>query len=576
MPLEDILGHYDVLDPAGGPIRIENLPTPGPRAPFNGFRTANGYLVEVQSGWPAVVLNWVEDAFNACGYDIARLWCIYPLYAKPGSAAIGLTTMGEPTELRFVINHVQSSALPDFPNDYVAVDTTSLLSFGKININIWEGLPSAPLPYGGRVFFMETILHAIGHVVGTWLAAGDDLFKRFNLCVALAWDRIANEYGGMDKFGYGFAWRLWADDGHPPAGNGGRSPWALRPQERFAEAFKDTWGLPSARRFTNRTRAPAILLRAVLDEAQVFLPINYVDVAAPNAPNFGWLGFRMEQVLIALHAFTADCIGNTRVCYEPEAGGAVTCVPCMSGDPNQIGFCGRSFSYPLSEENYAVEWSMRGLIPRIGFCRNAIVSMGQPKATNRTRPRGYTCPGTPGVGADYLKPFFAEEDLSTGTFVDGTKLVVTIRPGGGVQIDGVDAGGKTMYAIGTISAAVVLNCHVEPYLTGTLTEPSDFRVEVKGWAAMNETDLRLPDSFDFLADPFFVGLGYHHIPGHEARLYAPSTGRTFNAYGQLNLDGVDRGAARVPIAAGNEAAVEALTTGIGRGAQNGSLTIEGG
>lgn len=562
MALEDILIAPETAFPGAG-IVGQNTPSPGPRIFGSPFRTANGYLCEVQFGWPAQVLRWTEDAFNACGFDVARLWAVPPLFLSTSGA--GKVTSGEVgPEPKFYINFVASSALPDFPNDYINVDHSQLVQFGTIVFNIWDGLPGNALPFGGRRFFMETILHGIGHVVGSYLAAGQDLFKRHRMCLALAADRIR----GDNAFGRGAAWRMWNNDFG--------AAWALRPQERFAEAFKDIWGLPSAHTFTNRTRAPFISIQAIIDEAQVFLPINGIDARTPGSSYSR--GFQMSQLRLSPNSIQAGCNNLDFPCFDPKTGGGpANCVGCNpAANPNIDGFCGHSFSYPLTDRNYDVTWSMIVIVPKIGFCRNTFIQYGPPAALGGALPRRYMCPGIPFVGAEYEEIGYFPNDV-VPVHVEGTRLTINLARGTGMDVEGMPDVNKIIYAFGVVNQAATFVCHVEPNFVWDLNNNSKLRIEVNGWAAMDESMFANPgESFDFLGDPYYVNLGWRHIPGRECRMIAPSTGRTFNPYGQMNLDGFAQGGARAPKAVGQEAAV-VEPVGLGQGAPitATSLTIVG-
>lgn len=587
MGLEDIAGFIDSrFPPAGGPLQI---PSTNPRVFGQPFRTENGFLVTVENpesgssaqAFPPQVIRWVEDAFRAVGFDIARLWCLASLWLGD------VDNSGEVKEPNFIIRPITAAEIPHFGEDFAYVNREAHhslgLQFERYDLHIWDGLAAAVPPYGGRRFFMETVHHALGHLVGSMLAVGDDPFKRKRICEALCEDRIRAEYRGGETWGYGFAWQMWDDTWQGAARN---TRWALLPQERFAEAFKDIWCDPATHTFVNRTRAPRIDAQAVIDEGQVFLPVNGVDLPPHPGGGFGWRGFSMSARFVTPKSLQAGCFdtgpGINHVCFDPMTGeGPFRCVGCHpDANPNLDGFCGSSFSYPLSPDNMDITWSMRIKIPRIGFCRTSRVTYGQPLAFPDIRTRAFHCPGVPGVGADYIGASFGPDKPQNNRIdaqvVDGTYLNFTVVRGSLVKVDGMPGDTRQLYAWGTTNLSATFDCHVEPGTTFAGIGADTFRVEVTGWSALNQAMIREPDSFNFMADPFYVAQGYHHFPGLECRHRAPSLGLTFQPYRQLNLDGVSQGGARAPVSAGKEGpAVNLDYKGFVTVGQGPSLTLEG-
>jgi len=577
MPLSDLQDFLETAFPA--PAGTKTLvPSPGAKVFDLPFRTANGYFVQVnQSGskpFPAQVLQWVEDAFNACGYDVARLWAIKPLHTRD------IDNSGEPSEMRFIIRGADSSTIPNFPNDYVSVDNFGTVAFSQVTFNIWDGLVTAPSPFGGRRFFMETILHAIGHVVGSYLAAGFDPFKRERLCYALAKERIIDEYGrGENDFGPAYAWQMWDDTWN---GSPVHSPWDQLPQERFAEAFKDTWGLPSAHIFVNRTKAKYINRQAVIEEAQVFLPINGVDLP-PHPAYSAFQGFQMSQVAIPPHSIQDSCsnVGDALQfpCWDPGSGDLKHCVGCddsasiIKGDTG----CSTSYLFPSSEGNFDVRWNVVLKIPRIGFAKDALIAYGGPRCSNALLTRAYTCPGIPGIGARNIGAAVSDKKWD-GVITDGPNLQIRVQRGPTLDIEGLPGNFVDIWQWGFTDFTLDLRAHTTPSQFFTGVGYGTLSIIVNGWATMGENDLIPSRSFEFMADPTYVAIGYKYILGNETRIYAPSDGITFNPYSELNLDGVLQGAARAPDSLGVEAVVADLdtsTTG-GRDFSPDTLTIEGG
>lgn len=581
MGLADIRDFDEQQFPGGGKLQI---PSVGPRDVGQPFRTENGYLVSVEfpvgstdpaHAFPPQVVRWVEDAFRAVGFDVARLWCIMALWLDD------LSNSGEVGEPRFVIRPRAAADIPHFGQDFAYVDPVAIrtgMQTGSYEIHVWDGLAAATPPYGGRRFFMETIHHALGHIVALMLAVGDDPFKRKRICEALCMDRVRSEYSGGSTWGYGFAWQMWDDTWHGAALH---TRWDLLPQERFAEAFKDIWCDPQTHTFVNRTRAPRINVQGVIDEGQVYLPINGLDLPPHPGGGFGWRGFSMSARFIDPHSIQVGCASPGQAivhpCFDPENGdGPAFCVGCHPlANAIRDGTCGTSYTIPLSEGNMDITWSMRLKIPRIGFCRTSRVTYGQPLAFPDIPTRAYDCPGSPGVGADFIGVGFGP-DRDPRVIVDGTFLDIQVTRGPLVAVDGMAGPSRHLYAWGTTKLDATFDCHVEPGRTFAGVGVNLFRVEVTGQSALNQAMIREADSFNFMADPFYVAQGYHHFPGLECRHRAPTVGVTYQPYGQLNLDGVDRGSARVPISAGKEGpSVDLDYKGFATVGSGPSLTLEG-
>lgn len=532
-------------------------PTPGGRDWGLTYHSANGFcfsVEEISAGarWTPQALQWIELALDACTFDVERLWAINALWDGDVFGS------GAGREMRFRFFPIKSEDIPNFPKDFAVVVATNAVSLGFADIFIWEGLMANRPPYGGRLFFQETVIHALGHFVGEFLAAGNDIFKRGRLVAALMADLIR-----PFEFGLGVAWQTWGSGG---AGLPG-TPWQQQPIERYAEAFKDIFMVPTQRRFVNRTKAPFIDAEAVHAETHGYLPINGVDLP-PHPGQDSFFGYTLRQRAVPARSLVAGCAdradgGLQFVCYDPKTGVQQGCPPCGPDpyDPaHPENLCSQFWLYPQSDLAI-MRWGIRTRIPNLRFCDPTHLLVGAPRSQDTIPPRTYRCPGLPGVDSLILAPGLgAITDWSDGSNIqlrisigDGLDGRPVIRNRQGLAYgDGDEGAGGSFTSIDAHGISdFTADMYLRPNAAASGPQVMDVVVVMDGYI---EPFAESPaDGFEFMANPVNVENGYTYPPGFDTYMYAPSAGGDVTVYGVLNLDGIDQGAASAPAAAGNEA-----------------------
>lgn len=547
-------------------------PTPGARSfdSPNPYHTANGFLFSVQrrnfetgAEFPGQALAWIEAALNACSFDVERLWAVNALWEYD---VFGSGSQHE-IALHFIPAHKED--IPNFPNDFVHVSPGQAIGAGFVDIYIWEGLAAAPPPFGGRLFFQETVIHALGHIVGGLLAVGDDLYKRRRVADALMWDVIrgrAGRYG--EGWGTGAAWQLWDQLANDP-------DWRMRPYERYAEAFKDIYMDPKQRRFVNRTRTPFIDVAAIRNETHGFLPINYIDLP-PHPGQYYFQGFQFSAIETPAKSMSSGCVNRADgglgfVCYDPDTDKLRQCVPCDPGvpyDPRDPKLCSQFWSFPQTPK-VKVQWAVNMRVPKMKFCEGARIYFGAAPQLAGFTYRGveeYQCPGPRkkrpgGIGrlnewsdGAYVEVVWSIGEKLTGTAVWRDRFNRLIRdPETQATVEGHN-GQVQVHGITDFHVDVTLGID---YSSGGPSSTSFFASMFgyfDNWFGSNA------EMFNFAASQPNIDAGYAYAPGVNSWFYAPSEGGLTDPYSLLNLEGVDRGTAKIPTAVGSESAVQDLTT----------------
>lgn len=173
-------------------------------------------------------------------------------------AAVALATYDfDRLDMSVTVSFVDESVLDLNPNDgqYVFATTTYSTSItdncgraGTAEIKVMDTLddPDRTGPFSGEQFFMETIIHELGHCVQAKLSAG----QVGQVCVALGCP--VEDWDNPDK------------------------PWTQQGKEAWAESFKDVYLPRNYRRYDDRT-----IYRLTDDDHSFGLFLSVIDDVCP-------------------------------------------------------------------------------------------------------------------------------------------------------------------------------------------------------------------------------------------------------------------------------------------------------
>lgn len=492
--------------------------------------TRNGFRLNFVGGLTAIAQRWVIEAFESCTFAAERLDAA-PVFLDGESTGGG-------TAFFIDIGAVTAAQIPNFGKDFVSASPG--LNYSSGIINLWDGLAVAAPPFGGRRFFKETVLHGLGHIVGETLGYSRDAWKRYECLKATYTDVI------RAAFGTGLAWRFYEDDFIAAL------PWDLNPKERFAEVFKDTFGLPSARRFLNRAvRRPSRLgNRAIWRECMVNLPINYIDFI-PHTSTHPITGAHMQRSAVAPFSLGGNCSIGTYPCADPCGVNPCNtcCFPCGGGglDPDcppdcdanyQTGpFCADGFAYPCEAMDYIV-WGIRGAVPWLPFCRRVSISMAPVEAEDGDNV-SYLC-GT------RAQPIYIPEWFHT----KGTDALKTVSYGAGFYDGPLNEHDPFVHSGSQMGHEAVLDVDIDAHADTGFSITAAGRVQ--GWV------IPVLHEMTAYADPAYRAAGGKAFIQGAYALRAPSVGSFVDPYADLSLDAMENGARRTGLTAGAEGVVADL------------------
>lgn len=516
--------------------------------------TTNGFNVnffppvaEGQRPLTARAQQWAVEALEACTFDPARL-----------DSSTAIEELGPDSGWTFLhsinVYGIVPEGIPDFGQDFATIEGPAGGVGGQffaMNIFVWFELDSAGAPFGGRRFFKETILHALGHHVGERLGYSTDAWKRLQCTLALT--------DHLDP-GTAVAWGDWEDDYNNSL------PWAERPKERFAETFKDIFGNRTARRFSDRTGWRTTQAEVIFDECTSYLPIrglNYADVQSTP------LGALMREDPLPAGSLGGTCYGGAFLCQDPCSGALYPCAPCIAGG---TGVCASSFSYPCAGDITNLRWGIGVVVPKCRLCKEVTIS---------------------------VDPYIAVE----GGFVGGScgvtppELIATLS-GSAFEVDrrwgGAFEGGPRNDIIGQSASAYGGQLHsrqqARPYLTVNLRLPPEETGELlpreQAPRSINRSNVALymdgfvqspvPAQQNNMADEKPVGATGRYFIHGAYRMLCPSEGTFTDPYTQFHVEAIDAGARATARTSGLESSapdLQARTHAIA--GVKGSLRVEG-
>lgn len=491
--------------------------------------------------------KWIVEALELCSFDPQRLGAGYATWFSYDYGRYGGTLSH-----RLTFREVPKEQIPNFGQDFCTVQMSP--SFATYFILIWDGLATAPPPFGGHRFYMETVLHGLGHVVGELLGWAKDATKRFNVARHLCTDVLARMGYPPGKYGLGATWKFFEESMVL-----GELSWQDKPTERFAEAFKDIFGHPTARRFINRCGAKLTKGAAerIYSESMNYLPVNWLNFT-PHPGVYSNTGITMETYFIEPQHYQTYCWTNDRTCYDyctqvyadSDAPIPVVCWPCdpsvsygdvLAGTGSECGNVISFPCYPTTNFRLGVETA----IPKLPFCRHVTLT-ASPYVSWRTdeSPWTYNCQGPPKKG-------YATDNLTVQ--VRGTAF-----SGMGIYGDAIwnhetgafpDKNDQTVKYHSPGSSALNLSLDVD------IDDPTK-RSNVS-WIVNGNIDDFAPKFFDDMteyATEDLQSIGYRYYAPY-VRFLAPSDGAFVDPYSDLKVESVDAGTALAAAAAGRSGVI---------------------
>jgi hypothetical protein len=150
-------------------------------------------IVDIVGGvnvMPAIQRQWCFEAIDTCAFDWMRL-----------AAAVGVnthdSTLGQagvtPANIRIVCEVVPKGSISRFDQGEYGYGVWGDPRLPENHVYIWDGLGANPPPFGGRMFFKETVIHALGDIATVALAPQKDPWKMAELGMAMGLGTVTTE-----------------------------------------------------------------------------------------------------------------------------------------------------------------------------------------------------------------------------------------------------------------------------------------------------------------------------------------------------------------------------------------------